>query len=267
MLSPRAIITGLHIDYKKHCQLQFGSYVQVHNQHDNSLLPRTSGAIALHPTGNMQGTYYFLNLHSGKRIMRNRWTELPMPNEVIATVHQLAAACRKYKGIVFTDRNGNVIDDHNDPESDNLEIRGVGRHTGVITGVDRHTRIETYNTTGVTDDITAITEINGNNLPETNDNDTPNISTDMVTEVKDTYNNTDSTNMETDTHFEGFEDNNLLVKQESQDDIYTTVDDMKTIHEMNTAQLYLDPKAGENRRDSELPIEELPVRNLLQTHD
>ena len=41
-LSPRAIITGSHIDYKRHCRLQFGSYVQVHNLHYNSLLPRMS---------------------------------------------------------------------------------------------------------------------------------------------------------------------------------------------------------------------------------
>ena len=225
MLSPRAIITGLHIDYKKHCQLQFGSYVQVHNQHDNSLLPRTSGAIALHPTGNMQGTYYFLNLHSGKRIMRNRWTELPMPNEVIATVHQLAAACRKYKGIVFTDSNGNVLDDHNDPESDNLEV----------TGVDRYTGIETYDTTGVMDGITVVTEINGNNTLETNGNNTLNTLTEMPTEVEDINDNTDNTKIGTDADFEDFEDDDISVKQESQDNIYTTVNDMNTIHEMNTA--------------------------------
>jgi len=59
----------------------------------------TSGAIALRPSGNAQRSYYFLNLHFGKRIIRNNWTVLPMPNEVINTIHQLAAACNKYKGI------------------------------------------------------------------------------------------------------------------------------------------------------------------------
>jgi len=39
-----------------------------------------------------------------------------MLNEVIAMVHQLAAACRKYKGIVFTDKDGNIMNVHNDPE-------------------------------------------------------------------------------------------------------------------------------------------------------
>jgi len=93
-LGPRAIITGSHINYKKNCRLQFGSYAQVHDKHGNSLLTRTSGTITLPPTGNMQGSYYFLNPHSGKRVIRNSWTPLPMPNEVIVTVHQLAVACK-----------------------------------------------------------------------------------------------------------------------------------------------------------------------------
>ena len=34
-LSPRAIVTGMEIDYTKHCQLEFGTYTQVHEEHDN----------------------------------------------------------------------------------------------------------------------------------------------------------------------------------------------------------------------------------------
>ena len=71
-------------------------------------------AVALTPSGNAQGSYYFLNLHSGKCIIHNNWTVLPMPNEVISTIHQLAAACNKYKDIAFTDRDGNIINDEND---------------------------------------------------------------------------------------------------------------------------------------------------------
>ena len=29
-VSPRTLITGIKLDYKKHCQLPFGSYVQLH---------------------------------------------------------------------------------------------------------------------------------------------------------------------------------------------------------------------------------------------
>jgi len=45
--------------------------------------------------------------------------------EIIATVHQLTKACRKYKGIVFTNKDGNIINDDHDPEHENIEITGV----------------------------------------------------------------------------------------------------------------------------------------------
>jgi hypothetical protein len=93
-LSPTGIVVGLKLDYRynKHCQLEFGSYVQVHEEHDNAVVTRTTGGIALRPTGNAQGGYYFLSLSSGRRLTRNNWTELPMPQEVIDRVHVLA--CR-----------------------------------------------------------------------------------------------------------------------------------------------------------------------------
>ena len=45
------------------------------------------------------------NIHSndtGKRVVRNNWTVLPMQAAAIATVHELTVACKKYKGITFT---------------------------------------------------------------------------------------------------------------------------------------------------------------------
>jgi len=107
--SPRTLITGLAIDYLKHCKIGFSTIVQVHEEGNNSLRQRTSGAITLRPTGNDQGGHYFLSLHSGKRINRNAWTELPMPNEVIAQVQLLAIAEKKYDSILFMDMDGNIL--------------------------------------------------------------------------------------------------------------------------------------------------------------
>ena len=89
-MSPRTIVTGLTLDYDQHCQYAFGEYVQAHEEHDNSMKTRTVGTLAMRPTGNAQGSYYFLSLDSGKIINRLRATRLPMPNEVIARVHLLA---------------------------------------------------------------------------------------------------------------------------------------------------------------------------------
>ncbi len=53
-INPRELITGIQIDYNKHIQAEFVEYVQVHEEHDNSMKTRTTGAIATKPTGNAQ---------------------------------------------------------------------------------------------------------------------------------------------------------------------------------------------------------------------
>jgi hypothetical protein len=71
---------------------------------------RTVGAIALRPTGNEQGSYYFYSLMSGKRLHRTHWTELPMPAEVKDRVHALARRAHATRGLTFTDSHGNDLD-------------------------------------------------------------------------------------------------------------------------------------------------------------
>ena len=64
-MSPRTIIMGQLLDYHKHCRYEIGEYVQTDEEHDNSLQSRTVGAIALRPTDNQQGGYFFMSLHMG----------------------------------------------------------------------------------------------------------------------------------------------------------------------------------------------------------
>jgi hypothetical protein len=106
-MSPRTIITGHSVDYSKHCHLEFGTYVQTHEDHNNSMATCTTGAIALRPIGNIQGGYYFFSLSTGRVLNRNHWTALPMPAEVIARIHALAR--RNINGLDFGDRFGNPI--------------------------------------------------------------------------------------------------------------------------------------------------------------
>jgi hypothetical protein len=56
----KAIVAGLEIDFTKHCQFEFDTYVQTHEHSDNTMQSRTPGAIAMRPTGNKRGGYYFL---------------------------------------------------------------------------------------------------------------------------------------------------------------------------------------------------------------
>ena len=60
-MSPRAILTGLEVDFNNHCKLEFREYVHTHEEHDNTMASRTCPAIALRPTGNTQGGYHFMS--------------------------------------------------------------------------------------------------------------------------------------------------------------------------------------------------------------
>ena len=43
-LSPQTIVTGLAVDYVKHCKYEFGQYVQTHELHSNDMGSRKIGA-------------------------------------------------------------------------------------------------------------------------------------------------------------------------------------------------------------------------------
>jgi hypothetical protein len=117
-MSPRTIISGMSIDYHRHCRIMFGAYAQVHEEHDNSMQARTTGAIALRPTGNEQGGFYFMSLTTGRVLNRNHWHELPMPQDVIKRVHDLARRSYASRDLVFQFRDGAPVDDDDESAAD-----------------------------------------------------------------------------------------------------------------------------------------------------
>ena len=123
-LNPRELITGCEIDYNKHCQLEFGEFVQAHEEHDNSMAARTAGALALCPAGNAQGGHLFYSLNTGRVFNLKRWTALPMPADVIDRVHTLARTSSD--GLQFTDRHNQLFDDDDDAfepdDDDDIDI-------------------------------------------------------------------------------------------------------------------------------------------------
>jgi hypothetical protein len=70
-LSPKTIMSGETLDYKKHLRLQIGQYCQAHEEDTpgNSQHPRTKGAISLGQSGNLQGGFKFMALNTGKKIV------------------------------------------------------------------------------------------------------------------------------------------------------------------------------------------------------
>jgi hypothetical protein len=54
------------------------------------MLPRTTGAINLGPS-NLRGGHKFLSLETGEIIMRRRWTEMPVPTDVVARLEEMSS--------------------------------------------------------------------------------------------------------------------------------------------------------------------------------
>ena len=125
-ISPRTLLTGVKMDYTRDCRIEVGAYAQVHDDIDPTNpteKPRTTGAIALEHSGNLQGGYKFLSLNTGRVIDCRNFTILPVTSDVICRVHELAG-----KGphiFEFGDRNNNV----NDSDDDSVI-------TGVISDTD-----------------------------------------------------------------------------------------------------------------------------------
>jgi hypothetical protein len=125
-LSPSEIVLRRGLDYQKHCQLEFGEYVQTHEATGNSMAPRTVGALALRPSGNAQGGHLFYSLSTGKVLHRNHWTVLPMPQEVIDCITVLASTAPT--GLTFIDRLQEIMGD--DPLV--LEYFAGGGHDNLV---------------------------------------------------------------------------------------------------------------------------------------
>ena len=89
--SPQELVSQTKLDAKLLCRSPFGSYCEMHIDLDitNTLEPRTNWAICMGPTGNLQGSYKFLSLATGKKVTRRRFTEMPVTEAVIKQVEAL----------------------------------------------------------------------------------------------------------------------------------------------------------------------------------
>ena len=107
--SPHFLLTGQELSFDKHTVLEFGSYVQTHEEHSIGMEPRTIGAICLGPTGNAQGGHWFFSQTSGCHVVHHHWTALPMPQEVILRVSQIGHAQGIPSHVTYANRQGEKI--------------------------------------------------------------------------------------------------------------------------------------------------------------
>jgi hypothetical protein len=67
--SPHKLVSRHKLDAKLNCKSPFGAYCEVHTDPDitNTTEPRMRWGICFGPTGNLQGSYKFMLLSTGKK--------------------------------------------------------------------------------------------------------------------------------------------------------------------------------------------------------
>ena len=122
-LSPLTILEGIVIDYNLHFQVIFGEYAHTYETTTNTTKSRTVGAMALGPTGNLQGGVRFYSLVTGKILQRAKkdYTLLKMPEDAIRRINTMSK--KSLVGLFFGDRN-------------NIDLDNGDDITGVDNGID-----------------------------------------------------------------------------------------------------------------------------------
>ncbi len=107
-LSPREIVYWHKLDFAKHCKLPSGMYCEVHDEPapTNTMVTRSTPAIVIGPTSNLQGTYKFFSLAMGKKVKRCTFTLYPMSDPVIKKVEAYAKTTALPGIFDFADRHG-----------------------------------------------------------------------------------------------------------------------------------------------------------------
>ena len=127
-LSPMTILEGVVLDYNLHFQVIFGEYLHTYEATTNTMKSRTVGAIALGPTGNLQGGIRCYSLVTGRILQRDKtsFTILKFPEDAIRRMKTLSN--KAVPGLTFGDRSNVTTDLDSDAiitgvnENDNDDI-------------------------------------------------------------------------------------------------------------------------------------------------
>ena len=91
---PQTLMTGTTIDFNNYYKIEFGAYAEAQEKTFpyNSTQSCTEPAICLGPTGNLQGSYWFLNLSTGRHIKQRTFNPIYVPMHVTNPIYGLADA-------------------------------------------------------------------------------------------------------------------------------------------------------------------------------
>lgn len=90
-VSPRVKLTGRKPDCKKELSIGFGDYCECYNPavtSNDATQARTEACIALYPTGNANGSWWFLNLGTKRRVRRTNWQKMVTSELIISHMNE-----------------------------------------------------------------------------------------------------------------------------------------------------------------------------------
>lgn len=120
-ICPRERFTGIRTEYRRDLPLGFGDYCLLYNTGNNRLNSPTSRclhAIALMPTGSVNGDVKFLHLETQRILVRSRFQVMPMPQQVIDFINR---GCPTTAPEIPRFRVTRANSDHDVPDNDNDE--------------------------------------------------------------------------------------------------------------------------------------------------
>ena len=97
------IVEGLVVDFNKHFHVIFGEYMHTYEGTDKTMKMRTVAALALGPSGNLQGGVRCYSLRTGKvlhRFMKDI-TLMKMPHDVLGRLKYITRKEKSVKGLIF----------------------------------------------------------------------------------------------------------------------------------------------------------------------
>ena len=131
-ISLRELLLRWRRNYKKHCRVEPGTYYEVHNEPTptNTMMPQTHKAIALGPTGNLQGSVKFYCIHTGQVLKHCSFTPMPIPDHVIQQVNAIGKREGQGRAFRFLNRHGEPYKWTDKVTEDDPEFQGLLDKTG-----------------------------------------------------------------------------------------------------------------------------------------
>ena len=94
------------------CKLTFGAYAQLHEDRNitNTMRERTQGGVCLVPKLNVQGTYNFLSLCTGKKVTLGQFAKIRTPKILMKRVSAMSLAENQSEGLFFENYTGIAVE-------------------------------------------------------------------------------------------------------------------------------------------------------------